>query len=312
MTAVDASKLEGVHLRSILCPVDFSDPSRQALRWAIALACRFGSRLTVLNAVDPLLAEAARARLHFDLAARETEPELRRFVAALVPAGAPWAPEIGVEVRVGQPAEVIVEAVGHGRADLVVMGTQGLGGVSKLILGSTAERVLRRAGVPVLAVPPHALDSVAVDATGARLDVRRVLAATDFSDTARAALEWAIATAAALEVPLTFVHAVEPLMVPPQWRDYASDSEEPRLAAARERLEALAVALSADGSPESVVSLGRPAEAIASTADESASDLIVVGLMGDQGHFARRPGSIAYRLLGLAKVPVVVVPPPAA
>ena len=68
--------------RSILSPVDFSEQSRHALRWAAALAARFGSRLTVVSVVDPLLAEAARVRLGQDLAKQETEPALREFAAA--------------------------------------------------------------------------------------------------------------------------------------------------------------------------------------------------------------------------------------
>ena len=68
--------------RSILNPVDFSEQSRHALRWAAAFAARFGSRLTVVSVVDPLLAEAARVRLGQDLAKEETEPALREFVAS--------------------------------------------------------------------------------------------------------------------------------------------------------------------------------------------------------------------------------------
>jgi len=68
--------------RSILSPVDFSEQSRHALRWAAAFAARFGSRLTVVSVVDPLLAEAARVRLGQDLATEETEPALREFVAS--------------------------------------------------------------------------------------------------------------------------------------------------------------------------------------------------------------------------------------
>ena len=71
-------------LRGILCPVDFSEPSRHALRWAGALAARHRSRLLVLNVVDPLLADAARMRFGLDLAKAEIEPELREFVGANV------------------------------------------------------------------------------------------------------------------------------------------------------------------------------------------------------------------------------------
>ena len=58
-------------LRTILCPIDFSDQSHRALRWAEALAWRHQSRLILLTALDPLLAEAARARLGVDLATGE-------------------------------------------------------------------------------------------------------------------------------------------------------------------------------------------------------------------------------------------------
>ena len=300
-----------MNLRAVLCSVDFSDPSRQALRWAAALSVRFRSPLTVVTAVDPLLAEAARARLHFDLAAEETGPALRRFVGEVVPEGASWAPQTAFDVRVGHPAEAILDAAARHHADLVVMGTQGLGGLSKMILGSTAERVLRRTHTPVLAVPPLAVDGVTVDASGARVDVRRILAPTDFSDTAAIALEWAAGLAADLAAPLTLLHVVEPVMVPPQWREYATESEEPRIASARTILDGLSGRLAGGHAHERVVSVGRPAETIASMADECDAGLIVMGLTGHQGPLGRRPGSIAYRVLGLARAPVVVVPPPA-
>ncbi|MDQ2674862.1 MAG: universal stress protein, partial [Chloroflexota bacterium] len=75
-----------VDLATILCPVDFSDGSRHAVRWAAALASRHGARLIVLNAVDPLLAEAARVKLGIDLTQTGTDPALRDFVAASNPA----------------------------------------------------------------------------------------------------------------------------------------------------------------------------------------------------------------------------------
>ena len=59
-----------IALRSLLCPVDFSEQSGHALRWAKTLARRTKGRLTVLSAVDPLLAEAARLRFSLDLVSR--------------------------------------------------------------------------------------------------------------------------------------------------------------------------------------------------------------------------------------------------
>ena len=283
--------------RSILCPVDFSDQSRLALRWAALFARRPGGRVTVLTVVEPLLAEAARVRLGMDLANDETGPELREFVAASLPEGA--AEHVRLDVAVGRPAETIVATAERERADMVVMGTQGLGGLRKAILGSTAERVLRSGRTTVLAVPPSGTPAAGAPAIG------RILAATDFSATAAAAVQAASALAREFSVPLTLLHVVEPVVAPPRWTSYAAESEAPRAADARARLER--VAADTDGAGGPVVAVGRAAETIAATAEELGAGLIVMGLTGGDGLFAPRPGSIAYRVLGLAKVPVLVV-----
>jgi len=95
--------------RSVLSPVDFSEHSRHALRWAGAFAARFQSRLTVISVVDPLLAEAARIRLGKDLAKAETEPALRGFVAATWSEGGARPPDqTVVKTTVGEPATAIL------------------------------------------------------------------------------------------------------------------------------------------------------------------------------------------------------------
>src|SRR6476659_8080617 len=98
-----------VKFDSIVSPVDFSEPSRHALRWAGALASRFHSRLTVVSVVEPLLADAARIRLGQDLVKTETEPALREFVAATWPDGAGAAPPV-FRAAVGESAPAILEA----------------------------------------------------------------------------------------------------------------------------------------------------------------------------------------------------------
>lgn len=275
----------------------------------MALATRFRSSLTVLTAVDPLLAEAARARFGLDLAQDETEPALREFVGGVIPGQASWAPDTSFDVRVGNPFEVILDAAGRHGSDLIVMGTQGLDGFQKVLLGSTAERVLRKTRIPVLAVPPLTANVAIVDAGGARLELRRILVATDFSDTAAAAVEWAASLAKQLAVPLTLAHVVEPVAVAPQWRSYVSDSDEARASDARTRLEDLSQRLAGEHPRDTVVSLGRPADEIATMAEDREAGMIVVGLTGDQGPLAPRPGSIAYRILSLARTAVLVVPP---
>jgi nucleotide-binding universal stress UspA family protein len=292
--------------RSILCPVDFSEQSRHALRWARAFAERFRSRLTVISVVDPLLAEAARIRLGQDLAKAETEPALRAFVAETWSDDAGAAAQTAVKTLIGQPAAAILERATTDAADLIVMGTLGLGGLRKWLLGSTTERLLRQTHVPVLAVP-RAGELHGVPQHGA-FDVSHILAATDFSESSLAAAKIAAHLAMQFSASLTLVHVVEPLTVPPQWQPLLEESEEMRLGSARTKLKALAEQLCASQGCDDMVLRGLPGELIGAIARDRGTRLIVMGLASDRGPFAARPGSIAYRVLSTTTIPVLVVP----
>jgi len=160
-------------VRSLLCPVDFSEQSRQALLWASAIAQYRGGELTVLSVVEPLLAQAAGIRLGVDLTRTEVEPVLREFVEATLPEGVRQTSHVRMEVTVGAPWEAILQTARGLKAGLIVMGTHGLGGFRKLLFGSTTEQVLRRAEWPVLAVPPEAVSAPAVEHPGVQRAVNR-------------------------------------------------------------------------------------------------------------------------------------------
>jgi nucleotide-binding universal stress UspA family protein len=299
----------GAHIMTfgtILCPVDFSEQSQQALRWAGALAWRYNSRLIVLTAVDPLLARAAKVRLGLDLAGSETEPELRQFVASVLPDSS-GAPPALIEVGTGNASEVILRAAERAGADLLVLGTHGLGGFRKALLGSTTEQVLRHTKKPVLAVPLTGTQAVTLDAGRPRFALSPILAATDFSEPSAAACRWAGALAEDFGARLLLVHVVAPLSVAPRWRSHAVEIDEERVQLARERLDAVLHDQPASIQGEIAVSIGRPAESISSIAEERGAALIVMGLTGETGQ-PIRPGSIAYRVLTLSHAPVLVVP----
>jgi universal stress protein A len=296
-------------LRSILCPIDFSDQSRHALRWAEALASRHKSRLIVLTAVDPLLAEAARVRLGLDLATTETEPALREFMRTTLPEESTRRDDAVFQVQIGDPADVIVDTATRENVDLVVMGTHGLGGFRKWLLGSTTERLLRRTTIPVLAIPAVGGESAILNARVAQL-TGLVLAATDFSDTSVHAVPWAAQFATEYDVRLLLVHVVEAIAVAPIWESYVQETDAARLAAAGARLEQLAQQL-CPRTCDTVVSLGRPGESIALIAEQQNAGLIAMGLGSGSGPLARRPGSIAYQVLSVVNAPVLVVPPEA-
>ena len=268
--------------RSIVSPVDFSEQSRHALRWAAALAARFGSRLTVVSVVDPLLAEAARVRLGLDLAKQEIEPALREFVAAIWTKATPATTQIVFRTPIGDATDSILETAETESADLIVMGTQGLSGFRKWLLGSTTERLLRRTKVPVLAVP-HADESV----MRKQESVSHILAATDFSGSSVAAVKIR-PIGRAFSAKLTLSHVVAPVTVPPQWLPIVEESDEARIGSARAKLHALAEQMCGPQECDEVVALGRPADFIGSAAIDRQARLIVMGLGSEHGAFCDR------------------------
>ena len=305
-------------LRSILSPVDFSEHSSDALRWADALARHHGSRLTIVTVIEQLLADAASIQLGQDLPNAETEAlrrfvaaeteVLRQFVAAVVPYDTGPSTQITFRAPVGHPvASVILDTAHSEAADLIVMGTHGLGGFRKWLLGSTTERLLRRTDVPVLIVPPTG-EPPGVRRADGKLELSRIVAATDFSESSKHAINTAVDIARQFSAKLTLVHVVDPPIVPPQWQPLLEESDEKRIADARTRLDALTDECCDPQACEAIVSVGRPADVIGSLAQDRRAQLIVMGLNSEQGRFAARPGSIAYRVVSSAIMPVLVVP----
>jgi nucleotide-binding universal stress UspA family protein len=258
--------------------------------------------------VDFLVAEGATLRFGPDLVHAETEPALRQFAAET------WSGEaadanVKVDGPVGNPADVILETASNWHTDRIVMGTHGLGGGRKWLVDSTTERVLRRTHTPGLAVRPTVSDPVSLnDAASGTLGP--VLAATDFSDTSARAVRWTADLARQMSSRLLLVHVVEPIAVAPQWQPYIEDADQVRPVVARAKLDALTKQVAGSVESEPLVEHGHPADAIALIADQRRASVIVIGLAGSQGPLGCRPGSIAYRVLSLAKAPVLVVPAP--
>jgi nucleotide-binding universal stress UspA family protein len=134
---------------TILHPTDFSACSRQAFEKACDLAAQNGGRVIVLHAIFPAAVMPGEAPVYVEY---EDEAEARRQLDQILPRQS----EVPVEHQLvpGQPVDAILNAAHEHRADLIVMGTHGRRGVSRLLLGSVAEQVLRRADCPVLLAKP--------------------------------------------------------------------------------------------------------------------------------------------------------------
>ena len=164
--------------RSVICPVDFSDASRGALRYAAVVANYFHAELTVLTVTDPLLTEAAELSGAAEHLPEAVNKELLRFVKKSFEGGV--TPEnMKLTVATGKPAVEILRFAKEHPAHLVVMSTHGLTGVRKLFFGSTTERVLRETTVPVLLIPAHDHGPARVE--DVKSAVKRMLIPVDLS-----------------------------------------------------------------------------------------------------------------------------------
>lgn len=291
---------------SILCPIDFSEPSIRALDFAIALAGRERGQVTLLHVAHPLLVEAAAATYDATFVTDDIERDLRNVAAAAVKNARGGAPQPDISVSVGDPASEILKCASDRRADCIVMGTQGLSGYKRLFFGSVTEHVLRRSLVPVLAVPPG--EPVAgTDDLVTRIG--RVMAPVDFSERSIDDVRVALELAKGLSVPLLVVHVVSSIRGAARWRETLAVHERILMARARATMDALVAPLGAGLQVETLVTTGSPADEIGAIAAEHHVGLIVMGLVGTSGLLGARPGSVAYRVLCLATAPVLALPP---
>jgi len=136
--------------RHILVPIDFGEPSEEAVDLALALAARFDASVTLLHVVSmpPYYYSAYAEGLAFPVEEMETRAKAA-LDDAVAKANAKY-PRTRGSVTAGHPPEQILAAITSSGADLVVMGTHGRRGVSRVLLGSVAEKVVRHSPVPVL------------------------------------------------------------------------------------------------------------------------------------------------------------------
>jgi nucleotide-binding universal stress UspA family protein len=135
---------------TVLCAVDFSEPSADALRVAADIARRYRSALVLLHVVDWPFAGSDLPRPATDLLGG-LETRAQGDLAALV-AGIPAPPQVSTSVLTGTPSDEILMCARQRDADLIVLGVSGHGAVERVFLGSTAHSVVRHSDCPVLTV----------------------------------------------------------------------------------------------------------------------------------------------------------------
>ena len=149
------------NIDKILCPIDFSDPSRAALAHAVDLAEHFSAQILLFHAISEidytpspsytLTAPLMDQMVHITHQMKENaDKAMKELVDDIVPKGIVDRQR----VEIGNPAEGIVQAAEDEPVDLIVMSTHGRSGIKGLIFGSVAEKVVRSAQCPVLTIKP--------------------------------------------------------------------------------------------------------------------------------------------------------------
>jgi nucleotide-binding universal stress UspA family protein len=290
----------------VLCAVDLSDASEEALRQADRQARLFDGDLVVLHVLattfpgTPMSPEGLQRIIEErDRLVREVGDRIIARTAAVTgrdPAG------VAVLVEDGDPASAIVSKAEALGANLVVVSALGESGLPRLLLGSVAQSVVR-----------HAHTSVLVARAGPAAGC--VLAATDFSQTGKAAVDAAAEQARRRGAPLVLLHSLEllrpemvvsePAAVPMRLAEPPPAHELRR--SVRRRLEEILVRAAVNG--EVVVEDEPAADAIAGAADRLGAELVIVGTHGRTGLRRLLLGSVAEAVVRRAPCSVLVVRP---
>jgi nucleotide-binding universal stress UspA family protein len=290
--------------RSVLCPVDFSEHSRQALRYAEAMAVRSGGAVTVTYANDPLLVAAAAAALHDRQVARRSLKELDAFVDETL-ATSRKRLRLTCRVSIGSPADEILRAASRGRSDLIVIGTHGLTGADRLLLGSTTMSVLQRTSVPVLAVPRR---DAPLGTPSPAWPGDRILAPLELDANSAREIETAARIAAWFHSSLLAIHVVAGITAPNWLRGDLSAHDKIRVAQAQQQIDALAAAGQRYVPTEGRVMCGEIADEIGAVAAGEGIELLIAALRDRRGWFGAKRGSISYHVLSCAIAPVLAYP----
>ncbi len=290
-------------IESILCPVDFSEFSVNAYEYARSLAWHYKATLLLQHVLYPFhcsFAGYASNTDSYEEGCRQLRADAEEKLQQFAKRHARTEIRPQCVVQDGLVTDLILSLAEARAVNLIVMGTHGLRGIDRLMLGSVTERVLRRARCPVLAVrkPAHHVTSSVRDPEPVHL--RKMLLCTDFSDHAHRASEYAVSMAKECGAELTLLHVLEDV------------SRLPELESATEKV---AVQLEESIAPKSregcivkvMVRIGKPYQQIIQLAIEAQTDLVIMGVRGRGALDTAIFGSTTYRVIQLGSCPVLAV-----
>jgi nucleotide-binding universal stress UspA family protein len=291
-----------MQLKSILCPIDFSEFSAAAYQHALSLAEYYKARIVALHVVElwkyPFADYAAHEADYakFSRALSEGgEVQLQRFVKEYSAGG--LQPEL--VVHQGNAPNCVLSFAQKESTEVIVMGTHGRRGFDRLVLGSSTERVMRKAACPVLVVSNPSHKALGTGPDGHHR-LNRILYCTDFSNNSERARGYAISLAAEYSAELTLLYVAE--AAPDLARAEAIIVERTReldkLVSETERKNL---------NVRSAVRFGKPYEEIVRHATEVQAGLIIMTARGGDAVDRAVFGSTTYRVIQFGACPVLAI-----
>jgi nucleotide-binding universal stress UspA family protein len=293
-----------IAFRNILVAADFSESSRAAFRVACALARRDQTRVFVLNVMEPKYVPESpvyrnQQTVYFLGIGRDSSEHeaLEKHLREIYVPNQPL--DVQYRSREGHAAEMILCFAQECGCDLIVMGTHGRHGLTRVLAGSIAETVLRHSRCPVLALRHQEKET-----PGRGVPIRVILHPTDFSPGSEASLQVARRLALDLGAQLILLHVTPTEIVVEGTMAIVVDSRADResLEEFRERMEGPDLKCPVD----TRLVRGEPAPEILKVAGEVGADLIVMGTQGRTGLSRMLMGSVAEAVLRGARCPVLI------
>jgi nucleotide-binding universal stress UspA family protein len=210
----EPSTLRTMNTLSVLCPLDFSEPSRTALSYAGQLPTISGTADRPRRGRSVPIQRSHRRRTDTTAGGANENRDSARCRAVFGDGIGPMDIEFGV--RTGKPAVEILQQARQGKNDLIVMSSRGHSGVRKMFFGSTTERVLRETPVPVLVTPAERPPGRTLEEIVRH--VGHVLAPVDLSPASPHQVSIAAGIAEALSISLLVAHVLEPIAIPSRVR----------------------------------------------------------------------------------------------
>jgi nucleotide-binding universal stress UspA family protein len=291
---------------TIFCATDFSATAELALRQAVGLARQRSARLVLAHVIEPLPA----GPYPLPLAMPIEEAEIREQAGARLEAAADAASDgtlaIDTYLDMGVPGRTLVDLAERVEADLFVIGTRGLSGLKHLLLGSTAEYVVRRAHCPVLTIHPDDRSGIS--------EARSVVVPTDLSGDSAVAVTRFLELFTPEDLPkvmLAFADSTPPYFEYMTHERLAKhQQEDTRREEIEEQMQPLAEDFLARGfEVEKRVLDGPAVEAITELAEQEGADLIVMSTHGRSAIVNALLGRTAQRVVQQAPCPVLTVCP---